>query len=813
MPQSPTTPGADATVAPVQRNHRGEVADAETIVYASRSAPSGDLRGHRIGNYRIEERIGGGGMGVVYLARQDNPRRQVAIKLMRQGITSRSARARFMQESEILARLTHPAVAQVFEAGMHLPPDARESEPEMPFFAMEYVRDARSVTSYAAVRHLSIPDRVKLFVEVARGVEHGHLQGVIHRDLKPANILVNDLGQPKIIDYGVAVCIDPTQASPRHTETGQIVGTIQYMSPEQLSGPGDRLDARADVYALGIVLYELICRRLPYDVDGRSLVDATRVILDEPPVSPRQHIPSLDEDLETIIIKALDKDRHTRFQTVGDLITQCEKYLRGEELDISPVSRLTRTWRRSVDVAVRRFEWVALGIIGLVTIVAGDQLEQGIRNYTNIGEWVFHATLTYAGRYGGGVPLEGVRMVSVTPRTDLAGAAARAGLGETSIDTLYTVRPLFGKFLQRLASLPRRPASIALDVRFTAERPGYDEPLAEGVRRLAEFDESKVPPKVDVICALGSLELNEQGAPAVSKALLDAGIKPAVPTLHVGDEEHPWVHPKVDLAIKNPQSLPVPGLALRAVMSARYPGSDLFIEKAEGGDRLLVSALEHSSVPGAVPGRRKGAEEIRYVDQAPRNEPGASFGISPEALAPRYEVRLAAEDHLRAHDTDLADAMAMSDAELSELLAGKVLVIGVRDISAETFSLADSRTASGMDIHAAAVASLLQGVNISQASLIRFPFLSGVSLGWSALGAVVGLLVGMVWSRKNFGRAAVLVFTVALILASTWLSMHWLDQYLYPVPIIISVVLAAELAAFLYRARLLRREHQPWRFA
>lgn len=753
-------------------------------------------------------------MGVVYLAQQDNPRRQVAIKLMRQGITSRASRSRFHQEAELLARLAHPSVAQVYEAGMHLPPDATVPDQAIPFFAMEYVRGAKPLTVFAAANHLSIRDRVKLFIEVCRGVEHGHAQGVIHRDLKPANILVGDAGQPKIIDYGVAVCTDPQRNAPRHTETGQIVGTVQYMSPEQFASSGGRLDQRSDVYSLGVVLYELVCRRLPYDVEGRSFIDATRAILNQPPVPPRQHVATIDKDLETIILRALEKSRQARVQSVSELIAHCEKYLRGEPGDLSPVSWPTRAWTRIVDASARRFEWAVVAIVALVTILAGHQLDRLLRTHTNLNEFVLHAALTHAGRYAGGVPFGDVRLVSITPGTDFSSVEGEMGPEPPDFNRLYTVRPVYGLLLSRFAALPRRPSVVVLDIRFAADRPGFDDPLARGIRELGRLDTSKLPPRVDVICALASMQLNDRGAPAVASSLLDAGIRFGGPSILIGADGVSWVHPKVPLAIKNPHSLPIPGIALRAYISARNPGCEIVIEKTPDRSALSVSAHEPGVSPAAGVGRRRGIESIAYISTGAVDAGAREFGIDPEAVVPVYEVWLPSEDHIRSRDADLVEVLSWSDQRLMEEYAGKTVIIGVRGIPGEMFTLAGGRSAAGMEIHAAAIASLEVGHNITQGEWFTLPMKAGgVAVVWSAVGAVLGVAIGTLCARSLASRWVLILASLGCLLFGAWASMRFTDTFFNPVPAAIAVVLAAELAAFLYRARMDRREFQPWRFA
>ena len=233
----------------------------------------------QIGQYHIKRAIATGGMGTVYEAVQERPRRTVALKVMKQGIASRSALRRFEYESQILARLRHPGIAQVFEAGTH-----HDGTSTVPYFVMEYIPNAKPINKYADEKRLGSRERLELFAQVCDAVQHGHQKGIIHRDLKPGNILVDSQGQPKIIDFGVARSTDSDMAvTTLQTDVGQLIGTLQYMSPEQCEADPHDIDTRSDVYALGVVIYELLCGKLPYYVTGVAMHEATRIIREQHP--------------------------------------------------------------------------------------------------------------------------------------------------------------------------------------------------------------------------------------------------------------------------------------------------------------------------------------------------------------------------------------------------------------------------------------------------------------------------------------------------------------------------------------------------
>jgi tetratricopeptide (TPR) repeat protein len=285
----------------------------------------------RIGDFRIVRRIGSGGMGVVYEAEQDAPRRSVALKVINPGVASASMLRRFEHEAQVLGRLQHPGIAQIFEAGTF---DAG-SGPQ-PFFAMEYVVGA-PLTHHAAERGIDVRECLELIAKVCEAVEHAHQRGVIHRDLKPGNILVGADGQPKILDFGVARATDADiQSTTVRTNVGQLIGTIPYMSPEQAAGDPDELDTRSDVYALGVLAYELLAGRLPYDVREKMVHEAVRVIREDDPTPLSSISRLLAGDVWTIVRKALEKDKTRRYQTALELASDIRRFLHDEPISARP---------------------------------------------------------------------------------------------------------------------------------------------------------------------------------------------------------------------------------------------------------------------------------------------------------------------------------------------------------------------------------------------------------------------------------------------------------------------------------------------
>lgn len=316
----------------------------------------------RIGPFTMVSVLGQGGMGVVYLARQDKPERQVALKLIRPDLTSSDVMRRFDRETRALGRLQHPGIAQIFEAGV-----AEVGGTQQPYIAMEFVR-GRTLLKYAAEEALGTRDRLALMEQIARAVEHAHQQGVIHRDLKPANIVVDERGQPKVLDFGIArTTDDEVRTQTLRTGVGQLIGTLPYMSPEQVSGEPEAVDTRADVYALGVICFELLTDRLPVDVQDRSIPEAVRIITQTEPTRLGAVNRVLRGDLDTIVGKALEHEKSKRYASAGAMADDIRRYLDDEPILARPASAMYQLRKLA-----RRNKALVIGTAAvLLVLVAG----------------------------------------------------------------------------------------------------------------------------------------------------------------------------------------------------------------------------------------------------------------------------------------------------------------------------------------------------------------------------------------------------------------------------------------------------------
>jgi serine/threonine protein kinase/WD40 repeat protein len=358
------------------------------------SLPLTEKPGDRIGPYKLLEQIGEGGCGVVFAAQQEQPvRRRVALKVIKVGMDTRQVVARFEAERQALALMDHPNIAKVFEAGA--------TETGRPYFVMELVKGI-PITRYCDENKLATKERLTLFIQVCQAIQHAHQKGIIHRDIKPSNILVADhdgVPVPKVIDFGIAKATtdQPLTDKTLYTAIEQFIGTPAYMSPEQAKLSGLDIDTRSDIYSLGVLLYELLTGRTPFDpkrlIEG-GLDEIRRIIREEDPPRPSTRLSTLDAaeqtavaarrqseppklrglirgDLDWIVMKTLEKDRNRRYETANGLASDLQRHLKNEPVVARPPSKLYRFQKlaqrnRAVFLAgVAVVASVAIGIFAL----------------------------------------------------------------------------------------------------------------------------------------------------------------------------------------------------------------------------------------------------------------------------------------------------------------------------------------------------------------------------------------------------------------------------------------------------------------
>ena len=342
-----------------------------------------EMNGETVGPYKLLQRLGEGGMGVVYLAERQKPVRQrVALKIIKQGMDSKKFIARFEAERQALAMMDHPNIAKVLDAGC--------TESGRPYFVMELVKGI-PISGFCDENRLTTRERLKLFIQVCQAVQHAHQKGIIHRDLKPSNVLVTLYDQkpvPKVIDFGVAKATNQQLTEKTlFTEVGSILGTWEYMSPEQAVLNQLDVDTRTDVYSLGVMLYELVTGETPLDrqiLRGAQIMETMRMIREDEPPKPSTRLSSLGKratataayrkakpeslvsevrgDLDWIVMKALEKERARRYDSASRLGEDIQRFLDDELVDARPPSLGYR-----VQKFVRRYKGavVAASLVGL----------------------------------------------------------------------------------------------------------------------------------------------------------------------------------------------------------------------------------------------------------------------------------------------------------------------------------------------------------------------------------------------------------------------------------------------------------------
>jgi CHASE2 domain-containing sensor protein len=761
-------------------------------VLASPASPSADhelprAMVQRVGRYELVRELASGGMGVVYEAIQDQPRRSVALKLMRAGLGSQGAVARFEHESQLLARLRHPGIAQVYDAGTY-----QHRALTIPYFAMEYIPGARPITEFADLRRLDIRERIGLMIKVCDAVQHGHEKGIIHRDLKPANILIDANGEPKVIDFGVARASDTSEQSSatQQTDASQLIGTLPYMSPEQYESDPRHLDGRSDVYSLGVVLYELLCGRLPHEVSRAKLSDAARMICQDPPPRPSRMKWELRGDVETILLKALQKDRSRRYASAAELRDDLSHALEGE-----PIAARGDSFGYVLNTRLKQFVMrhriaaaIAAALIGVaVALLVGMPV---IFNLTNLNSVFERFVTSHFATISDGQIMQNVRILAMSDQTDYETVAREAGLAGVTNSKNKSFRRLHGKLMEKLAQA--EPRVVVFDVAFPGETE-FDEDFVAGVRALGAVH-------ANVVVVAASWRVDEKGRPAISQTIAPA-VRWGGGSGQTGGDA-PW---RAYLVVEQEGAELMPSISLAAW--AAYGHSDEIFAIQFRPENMLGVRFSRPIDPSAG-FRRSLSSEFELVKASGLSSPmpsETSKGISQDAVIANLILDVPPTDILNSHTSDYAHVFKATPEELRKEFGGKVVVIGdLRPVGHDgPFPLPDGRQLHGFLGQASAIDSLIRGRTIE---LPKYRIWSGgivIHDLWliSMAGAALGLLAAMLLSCRLGARYVLFVVVGCLLVLGSFFSYAKLHFLCNPAIPIAAMLVAGELMAAAERVR------------
>lgn len=748
------------------------------------------VRDVTIEGYELIRELHRGGQGIVCEALQKSTKRKVAIKVLSAGqYAPLATKRRFQREIELVAQLQHPHIISIFHSGV--------TSDGLPYYVMDYIRGMR-LRDYVREKKLTLEATLDLFSAVCHGVQYAHQRGVVHRDLKPSNILVDVDGNPKILDFGLAKLLaGPTDVMVSVTQ--DVLGTLPYMSPEQAQGNPDEIDARIDVYSLGVILYELLTGHFPYPVVGH-VADVLRHVAETPPTPPtRTWTPDsgitqrsagrprfgecpIDDEVETIVLRALAKERERRYQGAGDLAHDIDHYLQGEPIEARRDSLAYLLRVRSRGFAQRHRVTSYLGVIVLSILLTHWIAVPLVFRWTPVDR-VFERFVTSAVPIPAPGPVfDAVRIVALTDDTDVEDLARREGLAGVTLQDIKSWRRLHGRLMKKLAE--SRCRTVVWDIMFRSETP-FDDEFVEGVKTLRHAG-------AEVVVAVPTWELDDQGFPVLSKAIALSGVRWAWAIVRLAPLTVPFVAKR---GLPSSQT----SLILAAFASFKHPGAefDILLDRPTESVDIRFWTVEAAARQGK---RWVAVERIPVTTGRAGAEPDASedkfrakFNLAKENVLGFHRFDMPAHSVLSASTIACQEVFSASEEQLRKWFAGRLIVVGnFRAAAGDRHKLADGRIMSACYAQAAAIDALLRRV------FVRVPT---VTREWllPLLGSVLGCLAGVIAPNRLRRYLGMTALTAVFLLAS--MTVYWRAQYLFdPLVPVVALLIAGELSSVVHRA-------------
>jgi hypothetical protein len=732
-----------------------------------------------IGSYVIGSRMATGGMGDIYHAEHPQLRMPVAVKVMKVSFRAPADVRRFEHEYQSLARMQHPGIARVFDAGTY------EVNGEIrPYFVMEYIPGSKTLTGYAEANNLSVNERLRLFIEICRAVDHANDRGVIHRDLKPSNILVDADGRCRLIDFGVAADLATPDTIGR---PGQRLGTYAYMPPEMIEADPLAIDRRSDVYTLGVLLFELLTGSLPYAVRDKPPYEVARLICHQPPDHLEEYDESLPKELDDIIQCALRKERRGRFDSAGKFAQELERFVEHSIVEDGTgnftVPKHMPGWRGWVSDQYI----AALAISAVLTVLF---------TFVVVAFTVYRAT--YVGQW-----YEGVLMGQITPRAmvakpptpvvsmfgrmplEMAAAANDLGVTGVSLTDNKSWRRIYAALLDALREA--KAAVVVFDIQFSNAYDDHDAPFAEALKRARD---TGLPVIVGARVWDHTSDAEWVCSPNLSPYVYIGG------TTGIYTPEVPWL---TDLAVfPSDHRGARPSISMLAYAAYQFPSATMDIELDELTGRIGLSYYKLTETRGL----REYIAPTEWLVSSllvREAEKDTEFRVPKGAITVRRYLHLPDDETLNRDTVFIRDFTAMTTAERRKAVGGRIVAIGV-PMPDDVHQVSSTRRVAGVQIQATSIAELLSQLPVRVTRPLE-------NIGTLFLTIVLTMCAVRPVARRTLLRMLYYLL-IAAVLAVVSAVVYFIGAVvLNPIILFAAAVFGGELAACIFRLRATARPY------